>query len=212
MKSFNNEKGAATPDSPSRFQLKEQTKTKVNPLMNFQLGLIAALFFMYVAIEITTQKFEKVFPAVTITETLPIESYVGEFTVVENQPKLEKQKVVKAVIPPVKLPQPDISLPPVIDDNAVDNSLTDSIDALVPVDTGKGESVVDVPAAKGSPVKSEAPKNSHINGVSEVPLFPGCDVSLDRTERIECLNEKMSRFVQRRFDADLRKTLRVETQ
>jgi protein TonB len=208
MKSFNIEKGAATPKSPSRFQLKEQTKTKVNPLMNFQLGLIAALFFMYVAIEITTHKFEKVFPAATITETLPVESYAGEFTIVENQPNLVKDKTVKAIIPPVKLPQPDTFLPPVIDENAVDNSLTDAIHALEPVEKGKGEPVVDVPTTKGGPVKNEAPKSSHINGVSEVPLFPGCDVSLDRVERIGCLNEKMSRFVQRKLNAGLTEDLK----
>lgn len=39
--------------------------------------------------------------------------------------------------------------------------------------------------------------------VSAVPLYPGCNARLDNEERIECLNEKMARFVQRHFDAGL---------
>jgi protein TonB len=39
--------------------------------------------------------------------------------------------------------------------------------------------------------------------VSEVPLFPGCSASLDSKERISCLNEKMARYIQRKFDTGL---------
>ena len=53
-----------------------------------------------------------------------------------------------------------------------------------------------------------APINYNLRAVSAVPLYPGCNSSLNNNERIECLNEKMGKFVQRRFDTSLASELK----
>jgi protein TonB len=51
--------------------------------------------------------------------------------------------------------------------------------------------------------KPTSPENYNMLSVSEVPLFPGCSEGLDSEERISCLNEKMARYIQRKFDTGL---------
>lgn len=197
MNSFQKEGGAATPQSSNRLQLKNATKTKVNRLVNFQLGLIVALVLVYISIEITTATEERIYVPTT-TKTMSLEATMGEYRIVENRPK---QKQVSKPATPKAAPTKkfDLSKPPVIDDTT-DDSLSDQIDQLIPVDNGQDDPVVDLPTVDGT-AKNTPPANSHINMVMEVPLFPGCSPSMNREERIDCLNKKMTRFVQRKFDA-----------
>jgi protein TonB len=210
MNSFHKEEGAATPHSSSRFFLKKAANTKVNRLINFQLGLVVALLLVYISIEMTTLKREPVMAPVA-TKSIILEPAMGEYKIVENKPKVIKQKITKPVPPkttPIK--KIDISKPPVIDDSA-DLSFKDLMNQLTVVDRGADDPVVDLPAVSGSKNNS-APVNTNINGVMEVPLFPGCDASMNREERIDCLNQKMGRFVQRKFDAKRSGNLETGTQ
>jgi protein TonB len=197
MNNFKKEDGAATPQFLNRLQLKNAAKTKVNRLINFQLGLIVALALVYLAIEISTVEYEKEYTPAT-SKTMTLESTMGEYRIVENKPV--QKKVTEPAKPKTVVKKFDISKAPVIDDTQPEVDMKELMDQLVPIDTGESDPVVDLPAVKTSS-KNSSPATTHINGVMEVPLFPGCDPSLDRDDRIKCLNEKMTRFVQRKFDA-----------
>ena len=197
MNNIKKEDGAATPQPLNRLQLKNAAKTKVNRLINFQLGLIVALALVYLAIEISTIEYEKVY-APTTSKTFSVESTMGEYRIVENKPV--QKKVVKQSKPKTVVKKFDISKAPVIDDTQPEVDMKELMDQLLTTDTGESEPVVDVPAANAGN-ENTTPATTHINGVMEVPLFPGCDPSLGREDRIKCLNEKMTRFVQRKFDA-----------
>ncbi len=195
MSNFNNT-GAATPKKLDRVASKKAINTKVNKTVNFLLGLSLTVFTIYLIVELSTQVKEKTAPTYTI-KTLERETNMGEYRIAKSEPKKTVQKTVeKKPTPPVKQ-KVDVTKPPVVDDNA-DDSFTDQLNALEPspedsspIETGISDPVDSAPTG---------PATSNVNIVSEVPLYPGCSSRLDREDRIECLNLKMGKFVQRWFD------------
>ena len=191
-----NKAGAATPKELDRVASKKAINTKVNKTVNFLLGISLSLLTVYLIIELNSQVKEKAASTYTI-KTLERETNMGEYRIAKREPKKTITKTVKKPkAAPVKQ-KVDVTKPPVIDENA-DDTFTDQLNALettpddnAPIETGVSDPVDSEPAG---------PDTSHVNFVSEVPLFPGCSSSLDREDRIDCLNSKMGRFVQRRFD------------
>ena len=190
-----NTRGAATPKGLDRINLKKATNTKVNKTINFLLGLSLALFTGFLIIELNTQLNKKEIPTYT-TKTLDLEADMGEIRIVDNKPKvITKPKVNK--IKPIK--KFDMAKPPVIDNDKVE-SFEDQLDQL---DTTPDDDAIDSDFSKkekGPASALKIPATSHVSFVSEVPLFPGCASSMSREERIDCLNNKMGRYVQRKFD------------
>jgi protein TonB len=192
MNTSKEERGAATPQNTRRAD-KKAANTKVNSIINFQIGLIAALVAAFLIIELTTAiPIEK--KPLAITVDMPSdEPYLGKFMIIPNEdskPKIEKVKP--------KTPKVDSNKPPqVIKDNTPDLQDSDKTPEVpvktTPVKTGTTET-------KTAPL---VPKNEVLTSVHEVPLFPGCNAAMDREERVVCLNKKMARFIQRKFDTSL---------
>jgi protein TonB len=177
---------------------KKSVQVKVNPIINFQLGLIAALLVVYVIIELQTPVSQTTYD---LSRTMAIDDTpLGEFQI--EQPVAPPKKQPQPKEKPVeKTPKVNKVAPPEIvkDDPALIDDPVTSIDTPIETPT---EPATDAPGKNepSTPVNS-SPYN--MVAVTEVPLFKGCSSSLDREERIECLNEKMGRYVQRRFDTGL---------
>ncbi|BAO55146.1 energy transducer TonB [Nonlabens marinus] len=196
MRNLNFKSGAATSARDMRAD-KKSVNVKVNPFINFLLGIIAALLVAFVIIELQTPITESTYTA-TFKESMAMEVNMDRFTIEKPQPqKLVAKPKTKAPTAPVK--KVDMNKAPVILDNQepdpVDTEPATSIDQ--PVTSDPAASAPEKPSAPAQPV------NYNLLAVSEVPLFPGCSESLDKDERISCLNEKMARYVQRKFDTAL---------
>jgi protein TonB len=204
MNTSNENRGAATPQNTRRAD-KKAVNTKVNPVINFQIGLIAALVAAFLIMELSTAvPKDAVDPAITIN--LPLEPpYLTVFTVVPNEdPKSGVQKLQQQV----ETPKVDPNKPPkIVDNNQVDDPavVTKTIDPISvnPVDSGST-----VTGLSNSPLPTPVtPATTHLGALHEIPLFPGCSPSMKKADRVACLNEKMARFIQRKFDTSLGDTV-----
>lgn len=194
MKTSKEERGAATPQNTRRAD-KKAANTKVNPIINFQIGLIAALVAAFLIMELTTAMPVKKFPVAQTVHMSSEDSNIGEVIIVPNKaPELEVE-----MPEPVK-PKVDPNKPPeIIKNDTPDLPVAENKPATpvktTPVKTGTTEvETKTVPAT---------PRNEVLASVHEVPLFPGCSTAMDREERVSCLNKKMARFIQRKFDTGL---------
>jgi len=201
MNTTNEQRGAATPLNTRR-EDKTAVHTKVNPTINFQIGLIAALVAAFLIMELSTAVPDiPVGDSITVALT-PEKGYTGPVMIIPNHKvriQIKKLKLPKII--PVKT---DLNkAPEIVKDVVLDVSDTNK-EPLGPVST--------VPVENGSINKEtgtskEAPtatfKPTHLAALHEAPLFPGCRSSMDKEERIDCLNKKMARFVQRKFDVNL---------
>ena len=210
MKNLNNKSDAAT-SSKTRRQDKKETNTKVNPVINFQIGLITALVAAFLIIELNTGITDQVYQPSDKDRTIVLESNMGAFTIVPNDPVQKNEPPVKKTpvknIEPVKI---NDKLPPEVVDNK--ENIEPNSPTLDPTDTAdvqplKKDNVGNVGSKSNTAPANDSPGTAHLATVHEVPLFPGCSPRLDRTERIQCLNQKMARYVQRKFDTSLERDL-----
>jgi protein TonB len=194
MKTSKEKRGAATPQNTRRAD-KQAANTKVNPIINFQIGLIAALVAAFLIIELSTARPVKKFPVAHRVHMPYEEVNLGDVIIIPNkEPKLEIKKSTPVT------PKVDPNKPPeVIKNDSPDLPDPENKPATVvkttPVHTGTTEAKETTAAV--------APRNEWIASVHEVPLFPGCSAAMDREERVGCLNKKMARFIQRKFDTGL---------
>ncbi|MGB5982745.1 MAG: energy transducer TonB [Nonlabens sp.] len=195
-----NTSDAATSQGCDRIALKKSVNTKVNRNINFLLGLILALLTVYLIIELNSQVVNKKIPIVSIKQLEP-EQNVGPYRILVEKKPQQQKKVQKKQQPLKKQKKFDISKAPVIDETVDD--FDDLLAALEPTNDPIAEPVDHLKSGDGPADKNSEPATSHVNFVSEVPLFPGCSSSMDRAERIDCLNSKMARFVQRKFDTSM---------
>ncbi|WP_194850297.1 energy transducer TonB [Nonlabens antarcticus] len=196
MRTLHKSVDAAT-STASRRSDKKLTNVKVNPFINFLLGLTAAMLVAFLIIELQTPIKERSYPTVSNQETA-MEVNMDRFIIEKPQPKTEPKKTIKKQ-PVERVQKVDRNKPPVI----VENTEPDPIVDVEPfqdnnpvIDNSNTETPVEIS-------KPELPSSFNLVAVSEVPLFPGCSAKLDNNERIECLNEKMARFIQRKFDTSL---------
>lgn len=192
MKMSKEERGTATPHNTRRAD-KKAVNTQVNPVINFQIGLIAALVAAFLIMELTTAMPLKRVPTphtVHVPSEYPL---IGEVKIVPNEaPKPEIKKTEAVTI------KADANKPPeVIKNNTPDLPDTKNKPVTLVTTTFLKSGTTE---AKPTPV---IPKNEVLTSVHEVPLFPGCSASMDREERVSCLNRKMARFIQRKFNTGL---------
>ena len=175
------------------------TKTHTNKfqessLLFFQLGLVLALFTVYVALEYKTEN---------VTKTLPKQDgNVGEYryyqydvirieqkeivqkkTAVLNKVSLEKVQVVK------KKTTKEAKLP---FEKSDENTKPTSID-FTKLSNEKEDEGLD--------------NDSHLMiNVQEKPIFPGCE-KVKELERKKCFEKKITKFVNRKFNLGLSPSL-----
>ncbi|WP_203294428.1 energy transducer TonB [Luteirhabdus pelagi] len=169
--------------------LKQGVSRKWNSAIFFQVGLIIGLLTVFVVLESTldaspkkiAKEDEFFLPEVTI-HRYTLEKIKSEVPIKKTQPK-------KQVEP--KQPEPT-SKPPVAARNDADIKETEiSTTELTP------ETPSEQPAATTEPSKSY-----NTISVEQAPIFPGCERQETKQEQIDCFSEKISRFVQRKFNTN----------
>lgn len=88
-------------------------------------------------------------------------------------------------------------------------------------DTSKDKSFIEEPQTKFDPEAllkdilppvEEPPVEIPYELVQDVPIFPGCEVYKDNTERKACMSRKLSKFIGKHFDTQLASDLGLEGQ
>lgn len=171
---------------------KHSNKLQKSSLLFFQLGLILALFTVYVAVEHKTLVTDYSPPQIAYEDevTLPFHPY--EDYVIEEV-KVKQKKVVQQKQPTLE--------DPIIKDNdtkeveklpfedPVSDSKTSNVDIIKElVDEDDGDDLVDEPRL--------------MMNIQEVPIFPGCE-KVKKSERRACFEKKVRKFVSRKFNADV---------
>jgi protein TonB len=201
MNISNEQRGAATPQNTRR-EDKKAANTKVNPIINFQIGLIAALVAAFLIMELSTAVPDIIVDSSITVALTPEKGYTGPVTIIPNhkvKPEIKKLKLPK--IKSVKT-DPNKALEIVKDDILDVLEIHKEPMGSVPNLTAEHGSIEkETGTSKGAPAATVKP--IPIVALHEAPLFPGCSSSMDKEERVDCLNKKMARFIQRRFDTSL---------
>jgi protein TonB len=173
-------------------------KLQKSSVIFMQLGLILALFVVYVALE--HRSFHKVAIFEPVDQTDDPETVYNTVFEIEKKKvkKLKQKKVVKKTTKAQKVTS-DIK---VVDDNTktVEEKLftseIDPNDAISESITSNDIGVVDEP---------EEVKELPFTTVEIIPTFPGCTGTNE--EKTVCFNEKMKKHVNRKFNIDLAQEL-----
>lgn len=199
MKTTVNDTGAATPVKKDRFDRKN-VNTRVSPVINFQIGIIAALILAFLIIELTSANVTKKVNA-TKARTFDLEPEQDHtvYRIVANHPKKVQtaQPEQKVEIIPDNTPEVTPDPEPVPDPNPTDTPVDSS---KLPITTDKA-TTSDTKEKPSSTVKT--PLTTTMLGLHEMPLFPGCKERYDNMERKECFNERIRRFVIKNFNTNL---------
>lgn len=177
---------------------KKSVNVQAHSFINFLIGLTAVLLVTFVVIELQTVRSYTSYK-VESNKDMALEVNLDIFTI--EKPKPQPQQIIKKktpVIEPIK--KIDQNKEPKIIDNDQPDPIDEPANAEPVEQPDNSKPSSDQPARK---VDNATPNNYNVNAVTEVPLFPGCSPSLDSEERISCLNEKMARYIQRRFDLGL---------
>ncbi|MFT4781002.1 MAG: protein TonB [Psychroserpens sp.] len=169
---------------------KHDANLQKNSSLYFQIGLILCLLGTYGMFEM---KFETrnsdqatLEPLSLDNSTFIMPAYVVEPNAPVQKPvKRKKQQIITNKIKIVK--------------NNVNAPLVDIVTTPV---------VLSKPIDPNSLVKNEKPEDINpdifnMNGVEIVPVYPGCEQMITNDERVKCMNEKITKLVQRKFDTDL---------
>jgi protein TonB len=202
MNHSNESKGAATPQNTRRAD-KKSVNTTVNPIINFQIGLIAAIVAAFLIIEFSTPIQKVINEPVRKVSLLPDSGKTGPFEIIPNE---KPKQIIKKQEPPKKtVVKTDPNKAPIISDDDVPE--TNDKDVVEPVtmdttplktdSTDKGEFKEPIPTSQPT----------FMGALTEAPLFPGCNSSMSKEERVDCLNKKMARFIQRNFDTSISNTM-----
>ncbi|GAB2764884.1 energy transducer TonB [Salinimicrobium soli] len=152
---------------------------KKKSIFFFQLGLILSLFLVWQLIEWKVNATET-----SGGDTVSINSFEDEEIPIT---------VVKEVTPP-EVPREIVEVPKIIDN---DKDLVETVIASTEeTDIAKVEDI--------KVVEPEEPiEDYNIISVEEVPVFPGCENLTSNSQRRDCMSEKISQLVNRKFDSNL---------
>ncbi|MFD2914960.1 energy transducer TonB [Psychroserpens luteus] len=168
---------------------KHDANLQKNSSLYFQIGLILCLLGTYALFEM---KFETKDFKVALLEPLNTDDYTVDVPPFVVEPDAPKQQPVKKV-----RKQVITSTIKIVDD----------LDKTPPVDIVTTPIVVSKPLNPDTIGKNEKPVEIpevfDLRGVEIVPVYPGCEKMTSNSERIKCMNEKITKLVQRKFDTDL---------
>lgn len=168
---------------------KHDANLQKNSSLYFQIGLILCLLGTYALFEM---KFETKNFKVALLEPLNTDDYTVDVPPFVVEPDAPKQQPVKKV-----RQQVITSTIKIVDD----------LDKTPPADIVTTPVVVSKPLNPNTIEKNEKPVEIpevfDLRGVEIVPVYPGCEKMTSNSERIKCMNEKITKLVQRKFDTDL---------
>jgi protein TonB len=170
---------------------KHDANLQKNSSLYFQVGLILCLLGTYAMFEM---KFETKVYEPEDYATLAPEDNTYTFVNVVVEPDAPKEEVVKK-----QKKQLITDTFKIVDDNDprdVTDLITEPILVSEPI---MDPNALDEPK---EPVEEVLDVFNMIN-VEIVPIYPGCEKMKTNQDRVKCMNEKIARLVQRKFDTDL---------
>ncbi len=176
------------------------TKLQKSSVIFMQLGLILALFSVYIFLEYKT--YWKV-PELTADEVASIDTevYVSKFEIERKKPKITivktKTKVVKPVIDEFKTEK---------NNTKTEKKVIETV--LIPIDDND-----DNPTQQQLTVSDVSEQEDYVENndpvdfirLEDVPTFPGCKGTNEQKRK--CFNKKIQKHIQRNFNVDLAQTL-----
>ena len=168
---------------------KHEVNLQKNSTLYFQIGLILCLLGTFTLFEMRFESSE-----IKVVKSQPdddlIEYAMNE--VVEYQPKVELPK-------PIVIPTTIIDEVQVVDNTAAIPEAQDLVTEKKPVVTDKPFVKVEDVAPVDPPIDDDI----FVGDVQFVPIFSGCENYKLNSERHKCLNDKIERLVQKKFDTDI---------
>lgn len=168
---------------------KHEVNLQKNSTLYFQIGLILCLLFAYGLLEMKFLKTETKVSDMAFVDDVPSEFSMDKFEIYKEpvEEVVEKQKK-----------QPKYSDQIEVADN--DKDVNEKADEIFNEELPK----TDKPIKPEDVQVDEAPEEPmNIMLVETVPVFPGCEKATSNQERRECMSNKLSKFIQKKFDTDL---------
>lgn len=165
---------------------KHDANLQKNSTIYFQIGLIVCLLAVYRLFEMN---FQTTIPK--YGDLSPLEDPIGV-----EIPNI--RPVVPEYVEPVE--------------QSKSNSTTNfkeviDIDPFNPIEKEfKASDIVDLPINSGDVVVLDKPVDDapvHFLRIEQVPIYPGCEKAKDNEERKQCMSEKITKLIQRKFDGSI---------
>ena len=167
---------------------KHEVNLQKNSTLYFQIGLILCLLGTFALFEMQFESSE-----IRVVKSEPDDDVIeyAMTEVVEYKPEV---KEAKSQLKITRI----IDIIDVVDNITPDPDPTELITENKPIVTDKPfVKVEDVP------VVEEIPEDIPVEKVQFVPIFPGCEKYDLNSERKKCLNDKLGKFVRKKFDTDI---------
>lgn len=177
---------------------KHDANLQKNSTLYFQVGLILCLLGTYAALEMSF-KTSKDFAYVIPEEDNTIYEVDPEIYKIVKKENLEKKKEVAKP----KSKNPDFEI--VDDKKEIEEAEDKIIDVVVPDD----KKIILTPDDSSLNIEQPDEEPVNIMAVQKVPIFPGCEGETTNDGRRQCLSEKLSKLVQRKFDVDVASNLGI---
>jgi protein TonB len=188
-----------------RIQVKTSVSTRAPRFLFFQIGIAAVLLFSLIVLESYTYEPKGPVRVYNYVDENPENEWVDSvYTIIPNQPKPQPQPSPRAtskapVSTPVTTTETDNWLK--VDNTEIQQEINKRNDEYKKTDTEKSnEANTETNNQKDAPVDNKPAKPVPIAVVSRMPIFPGCEKYTDQVKARECFQEKIKRFVQRKFD------------
>ena len=187
MKSLKNLFGSAGQSIPEvKKPQKHDANLQKNTTLYFQIGLILCLLGTFALMEM---RFE--------TKYLP-----------EIDNKIAEVKDISMPFYDFRIEKPQVEVPKERQQNVIDiiEQVPDDYPDVIQNVITPEEPNFDPPVNPGSvedPLDAGEDDNIPIPFVQHVPVFPGCEKFTDNNDRRNCMSEKITKIVQRRFDTGI---------
>lgn len=165
---------------------KHEVNLPKNGFLRFQVGLLFVLIVMYALLQLSFEV-----PAMETPKSLTQPEALVELVIGEVIPEKEVSQVEREIKPEVRVAEPEVF-------EVVGNAATASETVVGPSEPYSADlRVSDIPdiPTEMDPI--------HVNSVEFAPVFPGCEPTMENSERIDCMNEQMNVYIQKYFDTRL---------
>ena len=166
---------------------KQEANLRRNPTLHFQIGLILALLASIFFIEMKTLDTAEFKPK----EDIPMEEV---YTVGRVQPEKREVKKVKKLVA-TKLKEQVI-----IDKAPIEPEDQDLVETIIDATDPTENPMVEPESVPYVEIEEVPPTIFSL--VETVPLFPGCEGLSNNAERRDCMSQKISKFVSKKFRSD----------
>lgn len=168
-------------------------KLQKSSILFTQLGLVLALFVVYIALEFNAEKKDFVFnESFEPDESTPFVTQ-HRAIIIEKKVTQKKKNTPKKTVPLI-----DIK----IDNN--DPKIEDSV--IEPIDETPTDDIID--SIVEAPSNEETEDTLPFILIEEAPVYPGCE-GLDSLQTKRCFTSKISKFVNKKFNTDIASDLNL---